>query len=118
MQSNIVYYLLQMKLQLNKTIRYVKSTLLSISDLIHIDENNNIRNITIRFILIRFLRYIQYLFQILINMLNYNVHRVQLVKNYIDGQKTFIICAKNNEQLLITDILDINLMVMAEVDIT
>jgi len=109
MNNTLILYLLQLKLYFFKIFRYIKSKIVGISEVIYLDAKNNTHSMMIRFTLIKFLKYIQRLLQILINKIDQRIYKAQIIKNYPEGQKTIIVCPKimNKEELKVCDLVEI-----------
>jgi len=108
MKEEIIYYLLQMKMYIFKALRYIRYRLIAISEVICMIDGQ-MRYMTARFTIIRILKYVQSVLQRFVNILDANVQKAQLIKNYPDGQQTVIVCPKtvDKHQLMISDIVDI-----------
>lgn len=108
MKDDILYYLLQMKMYMFKALRYMRYRLIAISEVICMIDGQ-MRYMTARFAIIRILKYVQSLLQRFVNLLDANVQKAQLIKNYPDGQRTIIVCPKtvDSHNLMISDIVDI-----------
>lgn len=115
MREDILYYLLQMKMYLFKFCRYMRYRLVAISEVLCLIEGQT-KYMTIRFTLIRILKYVQCLLQHFVNALDIKIEKAQILKNYPEGQQTIIICPKiinnvndnvNNDNLMISDLVDV-----------
>lgn len=109
MDNDIVIYFLKLKLYVFQFLRYMRSKIMGISEVICLINGMEIHYMTFRFTIIKFLKYIQSLMQSLIDMLDERIHKAQLIKNYPDGQQTIIVCPKvvDKDELTITDLVNI-----------
>src|SRR3990172_9859326 len=110
MTGTILFYLLEMKMQFFRIMRYIRSTIFGVSEVSYLDQNENIQYITFRFILVQLLRHIQTrmqrVIQWMIDALDMNIYKAQIIKNYSNGQRRIIVCPKlvNKDELTITDL--------------
>lgn len=104
MQNKMIYWLLNIKLVLFKWLRYIRSKLFSVSEVLVIN-NDSIEDLTFRFVCIKILKYIQSSIQSMIYSLDYKIEKAHIIKNYPEGQKTIII---EKEELTVEELVNIS----------